>query len=113
MDATHRESLELLERVRSSGGDAFMPLFLELIEHTQAHFAAEEAMMRERRFHGTSEHCDEHGKLLDEMRYFYEKAKKIPAFGRSYIDDYAYDRFRRHIINIDAQLAMFLNGQGR
>jgi hemerythrin len=88
-----------------------MPLFEEMIEHTKEHFAYEENLMNELNFYAKGEHFDEHANLLGEMQYFYEKAKKIPAFGKSYINDYAYDKFKRHIINIDSQLAMFLKEQ--
>ena len=59
-------------------------------------------------FYGKQEHMDEHINLLNEMQYFYQKAQKIPLFGKSYINDYAYEKFKRHIINIDIRLAMFL-----
>ena len=108
MDAMHAEFLELLERIRGCDAGSFMPLFSEIIAHTQEHFATEEALMEAQGYYGLQEHRGEHENLLNEMRYFYEKAKRIPAFGRSYINDYAFEKFRRHIINIDSQLAMFL-----
>jgi hemerythrin len=111
LDETHDEFLQLLETVKSAQGSAFTEGFAALIEHTEAHFAMEEALMHDKAFYGMQEHQGEHETLLCEMRYFFEKAKKIPAFGRSYIDDYAFDKFKRHIINIDSQLAMFLKSQ--
>ncbi len=112
LDATHQEFLTLLHEVKSASKEHFMAHFNTLIEHTKAHFESEEAMMREHAFYGYAEHRDEHANLLGEMIHFYEKGKKIPAFARSYIDDYAYEKFRRHIINIDSQLAMFLKEKG-
>lgn len=110
MDQTHREFLELLNAAKSSSGTAFLKAFEQLIGHTEAHFKTEETLMRERSFHGLAEHREEHENLLGEIRYFYEKTQKMPAFGRAYIDEYAYDKFYRHIINIDSQLAQFLKG---
>jgi len=108
MDETHDAFLAILSRIQSCEAKQFMPLFEEMIEHTREHFAFEENMMAELGFYAKQEHFDEHANLLGEMNYFFEKAKRVPAFGRSYINDYAYEKFKRHIINIDAQLAMFL-----
>ncbi len=110
MDSKHDEFIEIFESIRTCTDENFMPLFEKMIAHTKEHFAFEEAIMRQQAFYGIQEHLDEHSALLNEMIYFYEKAKRIPAFGRSYINDYAYGKFERHVINIDSQLAMFLKG---
>ncbi|UFH58389.1 hemerythrin domain-containing protein [Sulfurovum mangrovi] len=108
MDKIHDEFLDLLSKIKSCNKRDFLPLFEEMITHTKEHFAYEERIMTEHDFYGKQEHCDEHTNLLNEMQYFYEKAQRIPAFGRSYINDYAYEKFKRHVISIDSQLAMFL-----
>jgi len=108
MDETHAQFLQQLEAVKKMNGEPFLEGFSALIGHTETHFAMEEELMRCHGFYGMQEHLDEHTTLLNEMRYFFARAQKLPAFGRSYIDDYAYEKFRRHIINIDSQLAMFL-----
>ena len=107
MDAKHDEFLELLEKIQNASKDQFLPLFHEIIEHTKEHFAYEEVLMHKYEFYAKQEHIDEHTSLLAEMNYFYEKAQKMAMFGRSYIDEYAYEKFKRHILNIDSQLAMF------
>jgi hemerythrin len=111
MDRTHDDFMELLDGAKRMQGAAFLEAFAALITHTDEHFAMEEALMRTYSFYAMQEHLEEHETLLAEMRYFFDKAKKIPAFGRSYIDDYAFEKFRRHIINIDSQLAMFLHSR--
>ena len=108
MDDIHAEFRTLLDRAKAADAPHFLEAFAALIEHTEAHFAMEEELMRSRGFYGRQEHTDEHETLLNEMRYFYEKAQKLPPFGRSYINDYAFEKFRRHVINIDSQLAAFL-----
>ena len=108
MDDVHAEFQTLLERAKTADAQHFLEAFAALIEHTEAHFAMEDELMRSHGFYGMQEHIDEHETLLNEMRYFYEKAKKLPPFGRSYINDYAFEKFRRHVINIDSQLAAFL-----
>lgn len=108
MDEKHDEFLALLSQIQSSSADKFLSLFEEMIEHTKAHFSYEESIMNEHSFYGKGEHFEEHSNLLGEMQYFYDKAKKTPSFGKSYINNYACEKFQRHIINIDSQLAMFL-----
>lgn len=108
MDDKHDQFLDILSKIKSCSDNDFIPLFEEMIEHTKEHFAFEEEIMNKHNFYGKQEHLDEHANLFGEMQYFYEKAKKLPQFGKSYINDYAYEKFKRHIINIDSQLAMFL-----
>ncbi len=109
MDTLHNEFEELLETMKKTSDNVeFMKLFAVMIEHTKKHFKAEEDSMNAHNFYDKREHFDEHANLLGEMQYFYEKAQKMPMFGKSYINEYAYDKFKRHIINIDSQLAMFL-----
>jgi hemerythrin-like metal-binding protein len=108
MDKKHDEFLALLSQIQSSSADKFMSLFEEMIQHTKEHFSYEESIMNEHNFYAKGEHFEEHSNLLGEMQYFYDKAMKNPAFGKSYINNYAYEKFHRHIINIDSQLAMFL-----
>jgi len=108
MDKKHNEFLDIISKLKSCKDDEFMKLFEEMIEHTKEHFAYEEDVMYKHNFYAKQEHLDEHQNLLGEMEYFYNKTKKFPSFGKSYINDYAYEKFKRHIINIDSQLAMFL-----
>ncbi len=108
MDKTHDEFWELLYEIKKSEKEEFLTRFEKIIIHTREHFAFEEALMREKGYYGLQEHLDEHATLLAEMEYFYEKSKLLLPFGYSYIYDYADEKFKRHIMNIDSQLAMFL-----
>lgn len=108
MDGIHREFIMLLGKAKACEGKAFIGAFEALLEHTGRHFAREEEIMRSYGYYGLQEHASEHRTLLEEMEYFLAKARKLPPLGRSYIDDYAMEKFHRHVINIDSQLAMFL-----
>lgn len=113
MDNIHDEFEGILQEIQEAKDTAiFMQLFKKMIEHTKEHFAFEEVLMNEHNFYDKKEHFDEHKNILEEMQYFYEKAKRMPQFGRSYINDYAYDKFKHHIVSIDSQLAMFLKQNG-
>jgi len=108
MDQKHDAFLEILEKLQGCDDSAFLPLFEEMIEHTKEHFESEEDIMHTYNYYAKEEHIEEHKSLLGEMNYFYTKSRKFTAFGRSYVNDYAYEKFKRHILNIDSQLAMFL-----
>ena len=108
MDKVHDEFLSLLSQLQSCEAKEFLALFEELIEHTKDHFAFEEDLMKEFDFYGKEEHMQEHSMLLDEMEYFYKKAEKMLPLGQSYINDYVHDKFKRHVMNIDSQFAMYL-----
>jgi len=108
MDEKHDVFLDLLRRLQAAPKKEFILLFEQMIVHTREHFAFEEALMRETSYYGMQEHLNEHEILLDEMECFFTKSQRMLPFGYSYINDYAYDKFRRHIINIDSQFAMFL-----
>jgi hemerythrin-like metal-binding protein len=108
IDEKHDDFLEILSHMKVSPKGDFLNLFKEMITQTKEHFEFEERLMREHHFYGLQEHLQEHDTLLGEMEHFYEKSKKMPLFGKSYIHEYAYERFKRHITNIDSQLAMFL-----
>ncbi|WP_304545876.1 bacteriohemerythrin [Sulfurimonas microaerophilic] len=111
MDEKHDEFLQILSLIKSCTSKQFLPLFAELIEHTREHFSFEEKLMDKYEFYAKTEHKEEHKNLLSEMEYFYAQAQKMPMFGKAYINDYAYDKFKRHVINIDSQFAMFLKEQ--
>lgn len=108
MDTMHHEFLALLTEIKECKGNDFLALFENMIEHTKDHFSIEEEIMQIHDFYDKQEHLDEHVVLLQEMQYFYDKSKQIPSFGKAYINQYAYEKFRRHIVNIDSQLAMFI-----
>jgi len=108
MDEKHDEFIALLRKIQTAPKEEFLLLFKQMIAHTKEHFAFEEALMRKKSYYGMQEHLNEHEILLDEMEYFFTKSQRMLPFGYSYINDYAYDKFRRHIINIDSQFAMFL-----
>lgn len=108
MDTIHHEYLALLEEIKTCKSNEFMTLFEHMLEHTKDHFKVEEEIMQVHDFYDKQEHINEHIALLEEMQYFYDKSKKIPSFGKSYINQYAYDKFKHHVLSIDSKLAMFI-----
>lgn len=112
MDKKHDDFLELLSSIKASPKGDFLAIFHEIILQTEEHFSFEERLMREYEYQGLQEHLQEHHNLLSEMKHFYERSKKMLLFGETYINEYAYEKFKWHVTHIDSQLAMFLKEKG-
>ena len=68
MDDAHREFIELLARARSLDDRALEAAWQVLIDHTQAHFAQEEAWMRASGCPSLHAHSLQHRMILRVMR---------------------------------------------
>lgn len=68
MDATHREFVDVVDRLLAAADDELVARIDELVAHTERHFAQENAWMAETAFPPIHCHTDEHEKVLDVMR---------------------------------------------
>jgi hemerythrin-like metal-binding protein len=109
MDKTHMEFVEALNKTATLNGAEFEASFARLIEHTKAHFAAEQETMKSLRLSSMREHIDEHDKLLGEMSFF---AKK-PLMSKNYVTDRLPEWFALHISSMDAALAVAIKERDR
>jgi len=107
MDAAHRVYVDLLERLQQKEG-VDSALFRQFIEETERHFMLEETMMTQHLYPEREVHTEDHIQLIDEMESFFKMASTMPPMARSYIDSYAYDKFRRHTMFYDLDLAKYL-----
>lgn len=109
IDEAHEEFLQILEQLQSKlaeGIDA--DLFKEWIEKTKEHFALEEKLMMKHLYSERETHTGDHEQLIDEMESFFTMINTMPPMARSFIESYAYDKFRRHTMFYDNDLAKFL-----
>lgn len=82
MDQTHREFIELLDRVEAvRGADAatVLPVYDELIAHTTEHFAREDAWMQANGFAAENCHSLQHTQVLGVLQ---EVRKRIVEQGQ-------------------------------
>ena len=106
MDATHQEFMALVNGLGSADDEQFVMLFRELLEHTEAHFAAENRLMEEVKFPPIRIHMGEHQKVLEEMRRIGEKvATGSLDVGRTYVREHLPYWFREHAATMDSALA--------
>jgi len=106
MDTTHREFVDLLNRLDAASKQAFIPLFAELLEHTQAHFAAEDQWMQDTGFPAIREHIGEHQRVLGDLQRFNMRVKAgNTMMGRAYVREQLPSWFELHAQTMDSALA--------
>lgn len=107
MDDTHQEFIELVNQLGAAGDKAtFVSLFAELVEHTKAHFAAENKLMAETGFPAILEHEADHLRVLGQLHRFAQKvAAGSTMMGRAYVKEQLPDWFNLHAATMDSALA--------
>ncbi|MBV5276050.1 MAG: hemerythrin family protein [Lamprocystis purpurea] len=114
MDHVHRELVELLNRMADAGNATFAYLYPDLVNHTHAHFANEEVLMRQSGFPAMQEHMDEHARLRGELDAFGQAldGRRIDAT-RAFVAQQLPAWFARHTTTMDSALAAHLKGTAR
>lgn len=103
MDDTHREFVDLVNRLESADDAGFMARLDALIEHTVGHFAQENAWM-ERSAFGPLCHIAEHQQVLDVLAHIRAKvAQGDLALGRRLPGELA-TWFSHHAATMDSML---------
>ncbi|MCB1791284.1 MAG: hemerythrin family protein [Gammaproteobacteria bacterium] len=112
MDDTHEEFLSLYEHLRQADNAAFPQLFRLMCEHTRAHFAAEEALMKATDFPALAEHTADHMRVLGELDRFLSRAQGgRQQLARAWINEQLPEWFRAHLLNMDSALAAHIVGR--
>lgn len=105
MDSTHQEFIALVNRLDHADDKEFSGLFRQLLEHTEAHFTAENQLMAEVRFPPIQIHMGEHHRVLEEMRRIDKQvADGSLASGRALVQSLP-SWFREHAATMDSALA--------
>ncbi len=112
MDGTHREFVELLNRLGEAAEGDLLTRLNEFIAHTEAHFGQEETWMEAMQFPPLACHRTEHEGVLEIMR---EVRKRIaagePRYGQVLATAIA-EWFPRHAQSMDAVLALYIQQTG-
>lgn len=104
LDHTHEEFVALLNAVHKAlGGDDTGAAFAELLEHTEAHFAMEEAWMAELGFAAENCHSSQHRMVLELMREVGRRHAEEPELLERLIPALA-EWFPQHAAMMDAAL---------
>ena len=114
MDRSHREFVDLINRMDRAPDAHFAYLFSDLLNHTRAHFATEEVLMRSTGLRDSQPHRDEHARMLAEMERFAERLRQGRlALARSYVREQLPVWFARHARLLDGPLAEHLRATPR
>ena len=112
MDETHREFVELLNRVGAAGEADVLEQLDAFIAHTEAHFSQEEAWMEAMQFPPLGCHRTEHAGVLEVMR---EVRSRIAAGETRYgavLAKAIAEWFPLHAQSMDAVLALTIRQSG-
>lgn len=112
MDDTHREFVELLNRLGSAAEEDLLARLDEFIAHTEAHFGQEEAWMEAMRFPPLACHRGEHDGVLETMR---EVRGRIAGGETHYgpvLAKAIAEWFPLHAQSMDAVLALYIGQTG-
>ncbi len=106
MDETHREFVDLVNRLAVAPKTEFATLFMELQAHTQAHFDQENAWMASYGFPALREHQDDHLRVLGELDRFAQRAASGSiSMARAYVIQQLPHWFDLHAKTMDSALA--------
>jgi hemerythrin-like metal-binding protein len=112
MDDTHREFVELLNRVAALPEQELLAGLDEFIKHTEEHFGQEERWMQEFAFPPAHCHQGEHANVLEVIR---EVRKRVAdgqvQLGKTLTDALA-EWFPQHAGSMDAILALYMKQIG-
>lgn len=110
MDATHREFVDLYNRLAAAPAEQFLAALDAFIEHTEAHFAQENRWMEAVDFPGC--HRAEHERVLAVLHDIRQRAARGDLFlGRRLVEELP-AWFDNHTNGMDAALAFHLNSVG-
>lgn len=112
MDDEHREFVELLAVARHSDDATLPAAWQALIDHTEAHFAQEEAWMRATRFAPGNIHAMQHRMILRVMREGAAKAVQGDITPMRLMTRELQVWFPQHAQTMDAALAEHLQRAG-
>ncbi|TXT36643.1 MAG: hemerythrin-like metal-binding protein [Comamonadaceae bacterium] len=112
MDDTHHEFVDLLAKVVHASDAELLPLWRDLVNHTDEHFAREDRWMKDTGFSSTNCHSTQHQVVLQVMR---EGDKRGTAGDLAVVRQMADELgtwFPMHAQAMDAALALHLRGVG-
>ena len=112
MDATHREFVDLLAQVEAAADADLLPLWVQLLAHTEAHFGSEDQWMLDTGFAVGNCHATQHKVVLDIMRQAQQRGDSGDlGMLRGMLPELA-SWFNYHAQTMDAALAQHMQSVG-
>jgi hemerythrin-like metal-binding protein len=112
IDDTHKEFVDLLNRVYDAPDDQLLSVLDEFISHTEAHFAQEQRWMEELAFPPLHCHVGEHEGVMEISREVRRRTAEGDArYGKILAQGVA-EWFANHAASMDLVLAQYIKEQG-
>ena len=112
MDETHREFIDLLNRLADAADDEMLAVLDQFIAHTQDHFAQEQQWMEQLAFPPLACHAREHEGVLETAHEVRRRALAGETrFGRVLAAAVA-EWFANHAASMDHVLALYMKEKG-
>lgn len=108
MDGTHREFVDLLNRVAAAPDDRLVHALDEFIAHTEAHFAQEQKWMEEIQFPPLHCHVREHEGVLEISREVRTRVAAGETHLAGVLAKAVAEWFANHVASMDTVLAVYL-----
>ncbi len=109
MDRDHLRLEEMLEAAAKASDEDLPKLHREIVAELAAHFAREEALMRDRRIPGLHCHVSQHNMLVADLRR--EDPPGASAELRRRLQVVIPQLILSHVATMDRMAAAFLNGE--
>jgi hemerythrin len=112
MDDTHREFVELLNRLGAAADDERLACLDDFIAHTETHFRQEEAWMEAMQFPPLACHRTEHEGVLEIMREVRKRIAGGEAHYGQVLAKAIAEWFPLHAGSMDTVLALYIRQTG-
>lgn len=113
MDRTHREFVDLVNRINAAGDADFAVLFGELLDHCRQHFGNEGRLMRISRFPALGEHEGEHHRVYGDLVQMHRAVQRGRLMlARAYARKGLVEWFDLHLATMDSALAAHIRRMG-
>ena len=112
MDETHREFVELLNRLGDAPADRLLSVLDEFIAHSEAHFSQEQRWMQSLEFPPLQCHVDEHESVMQVAREVRVRALAGETRFGPVLAKAVAEWFAKHAASMDAVLSLYMKEKG-
>lgn len=106
IDDDHAASIALWKDARDAAPADFLAALTAWVDHLEAHFGREEALMTAIAYKEIGHHKAEHARVIGEGRRFVAQvAAGRSMMARAYAVEMIPDWFRRHVVMFDSEVA--------
>jgi hemerythrin len=116
-DGDHQQLFRILNELYAAmaagqGQTVIQRVLLQLLQYTEKHFSAEEAVMKSAGYPQLQAQIDQHRKFTTKIKEISDKCKAGSIGLTVEVFDFLTDWLKQHIVGMDKQYSEFLNAKG-